>query len=173
MTAPTTPPYYGDMLGGREEGLPPDEGARWVVSDFAAIARYDPTWVWTERGLDVTIWPISGDGHASAEIGFSVGDTSGTIHLHPDESGYARVTVSIAGTEVLRLYVDRPYEEYEGHPPGASFNEKRVVDAPARMGKHQNWLQLRAEHWPHLGLADSYFSFEAKGWGDPVIDESP
>jgi hypothetical protein len=170
MTAPTTPPYYGDLLGGREEGIPPDEGARWVVSDLAAIARYDPTWVWTERGVDVTLRTIS-EGHAGSEIGFAVGEVSGTIRLSPDESGYARVEVSIGGDEVLRLYIDRPYEEYEGHPPGASFNEKRVVDAPARMGKHQNWLQIRAEHWPELGLGDAYLSFEAKGWGDPVVEE--
>ena len=162
MTAPTTPPYYGDLLGGREEGIPPAEGARWMVSDLASIARYSPDWIWEETGLPVRVGPIIGDGHATAEIGFSVGEISGSLHLSADESGYARVELSIAGEEVIRFYIDRPWEEYEGHPPGASFNEKRDFDAPARMGKHQNWLQVRAEHWPALGLGDVYFSFAVK-----------
>ncbi len=59
---------------------------------------------------------------------------------------------SIAGEEVLRAYVDRPYEEYEAHPAGAVFDEKRTVDPAARMGKKLSWLQLRVirtgRSWP-------------------------
>ena len=163
MTAPLTPPYYADLLGGREEGLAPEIGVRWVLEDLAEIARYAPEWTWDERGVPVTLRRIAGNDHSGAEIGFSAGELSGTIRLVADESGYVRVEVSIAGHEVLRAYVDRPYEECAAHPAGAVFDEKRTVDPAARMGKKLSWLQLRASHWPELTWLDTPFmSFSVK-----------
>ena len=60
------------------------------------------------------------------------------------------LSVELAGAEIWRGYIDRPYEELNIWQPGAVFPARRTQEAPGRIGKRLTWLVLDGNTWPAL-----------------------
>lgn len=71
----------------------------------------------------------------------------GRITLSPDPSHWVKVEVFLGAFRVLVAYLDRPWEEYELWPSGAV---EKTDEAPGRIGKRRNWVNLSVTAWPVL-----------------------
>jgi len=72
------------------------------------------------------------------------------ITLTSVASGWLGVTARTGEREEFRAWLDRPYEEFEHWPPHAHIPPRRTTEAPGRIGKRLNWINLSAEAWPRL-----------------------
>lgn len=72
------------------------------------------------------------------------------IAFEPHVSGWLSIAAMYCGQEVFRAWLDRPFEEYELWPEGATIPGGRTIDSPGRIGKRRNWINLTAAAWPQL-----------------------
>lgn len=163
MSAPTRKPFYYDFSNS-EDGLPPEQGAPWVIDDFVSIARHFTDWLVEDRRLPFQVRPLAALKDGAARISFAGDGHYGLIELTPDPSGWVLVVGKVGEREVFRGYLDRPYEHYELWPVDAE--PAADEEGPGRIGKIQSWIGLSADAWPALKpLADE------RGWVTLVVDE--
>ena len=163
MSAPARKPYYWDH-GITEAGYPPQQGGAWLIDDFVSIAKYFPDWMAADEGIAIQVEPLAQyDASGVGRIGFTANGVTGEIALTLDPSGWVLAVATIAGAEVFRGYLHRPWEQCEIWPPG----REPVGDeeAPGRIGKKQTFVSLSTDAWPQLltlskGLAGIIFEVD-------------
>ena len=95
------------------------------------------------------------------------------IALEPDASGWLSIAARCGGQEVFRAWLDRPYEVYEFWPEGAAILPLRTTEAPGRIGKRRNWVNLSAAAWPPLArFANSFGVVAASEMEEPLQERS-
>lgn len=148
MSAPAKAPYYWDY-GTTEEGTPPEQGGPWLIDTLVSSAKTFEDWKVEERDLPVVVWPIATHAETGAgRIGFGLNGVQGEITLTMDPIGWILAVAHIGGAEVFRGYVDRPWEQCDIWPAGAT--PARDEEGPGRIGKKQHWVGLSTEAWPQL-----------------------
>ncbi len=146
---PAVPPFWFDGLTGGEMLL--SVAAAAVLDDFADALRRAPCWVLeTGSGGIVTPRVCSHRRGERLEVLAELAGESMEIVLEPDASGWLSIAATCRGQEVFRAWLDRPYEEYELWPEGDAIPTRRNVDAPGRIGKRRNWINVSAAAWPQL-----------------------
>lgn len=148
MTAPTRSAYYWDH-GTTEAGEPPEQGGPWLIDSLVWTARYFPDWMMEGQDLAISVRDLAEyEKTGAGRIGFSARGVAGEIVLTMDPSGWILVVASIGSDEVFRGYLDRPWEQLEIWPVGATPGPQD--EAPGRIGKRQTWLGLAVTDWPRL-----------------------
>ncbi len=148
MSAPTRAPHYWDY-GTSEDGYPPAEGGPWCIDGIVAEAETFQDWMVEGQDLPITVRPIARyEKTGAGKIGFRARGIEGEITLSMDPSGWILALAHVGGREVFRGYIDRPWEEYEIWPAGAT--PRRDEEGPGRMGKKRSWMALSPEAWPQL-----------------------
>lgn len=157
--SPQFEPSYFDMATGGE--MPAADGCRAIIDAMVATAKAFPEWVLESAGeASVALGPIEAAGNR-ATIGFEAPGCRGGIALAPDPSGWVLVTCHMDGRERFRAYLDRVWEEYEFHPPGAANSQQGNADAPGRIGKRRNWINIDVRLWPALEPLANRFGYVA------------
>lgn len=147
MSAPARKPYYWDH-GTTEEGEDPAVAMGWLIDHFIWSVPYFPDWLVEDKGIEVALRVAEHRPGVLGIIGFTSGGIEGTVQLRPDPSGWVLVTGHVAEAEVFRAYLERPWEQWEFWPPGAT--PERGEEGPGRIGKHMNWIGANSETWPGL-----------------------
>jgi hypothetical protein len=147
--APRTPPSWFDLATGGE--LPQDRAARWTLETFAGTLLHAPCWLLETSACG----PVRLDLRArlqadSLTIQTLTDGRELEIILTPGASGWVEITVRLDERAALRAWMDRPYEEYELWPGGADITPNRSAEAPGRIGKRLNWINLSSGAWPQL-----------------------
>jgi hypothetical protein len=151
---PLTPPHYFDYTDpdGPQNNPLPEAG--WLLDRLVDAARADPRWIIDDdSGRTVDLVVIEHQRGQGGTVAITGGPVALLLRLAVDASGYVRAAVELAGTEIWRGYIDRPYEELDIWPPGAVFEPRRTVEAPGRIGKRLTWLVLDSRPWPALAPA--------------------
>ena len=149
---PKTPPHYDDFTE-PEDGPQNDAmaSAAWLLDSLVHVAGYEPRWlIDDESGRMVEVKAISHVKQRSGVLSLRCGTLEARLNLAVDASGYVCATAELAGVEVFRGYIDRPYEELDIWPAGAEFAPRRTEEAPGRMGKRLSWLVLDSKAWPPI-----------------------
>jgi hypothetical protein len=146
-TPPVTPPYFCDLALSRPDGEDPAEASRFIVDNIANVPELSPLWR-LEDGPAFTLRLL--DHERSCRTVLAIAEIGLSIVLETHVSGYVRVTARRNGEDLLRAWLDRPYEEYDLWPSGAIFPERRTYDAPGRIGKRLSWIVLDTRVWPAL-----------------------
>jgi len=147
--APRTPPVWFDAATGGE--TPPDIAARWVLDTVARSLRHAPAWLLETGAPGPVRLNLRSTRHPDRLI-FAAHTARGglEITLTSVASGWLGVTARTGEREEFRAWLDRPYEEFEHWPPHAHIPPRRTTEAPGRIGKRLNWINLSAEAWPRL-----------------------
>lgn len=154
---PQFEPSYFDMATGGE--MPAADACSAIIGAMAATAGSFPEWVLESAGeASVALGPIQSAGNR-ATIGFAALGCPGEIALAPDPSGWILVTCHMDGQERFRAYLDRVWEEYEFHPPEAAGRPGGDADAPGRIGKRRNWINIDVRLWPALEPLANRFGY--------------
>jgi hypothetical protein len=154
---PQFEPSYFDMATGGE--MPAADGCCEIIGALASTAKAFPEWVLESAGeACVALGPVESSG-GRATISFAALGRRGEIALAPDPSGWVLVTCHIEGQERFRAYLDRVWEEYEFHPAGAANRPESDADAPGRMGKRRNWINIDMRLWPALEPLANRFGY--------------
>jgi hypothetical protein len=146
-TPPLTPPYYADLGLARPEGDDPAGASRFVINCMADVPALSPRWQ-IEDGPAFSLVRTRHERDLVTELAVPEIGVSVVFDTHP--SGYVRVTARRGGVDLIRAWLDRPYEEYDLWPSGAVFPERRTEDAPGRIGKRLSWIVLDSRVWPAL-----------------------
>lgn len=149
---PKTPPHYDDFTE-PEDGPQNDAmaSAAWLLDSLIHTATSEAHWlIDDESGRTVEVKAVSHDRLRSGVIALRHGLFQMELRLAVDVSGYVCATAELAGIEIFRGYIDRPYEELDIWPPGAEFAPRRTKEAPGRMGKRLSWLVLDSKVWPAI-----------------------
>ena len=148
---PQTPPHYFDYTepdGPQNDPLP---AAAWLLDSLVHAAIADPRWIVDDdSGPTVNLVVTEHQPGQGGTIAITSGPVALSLHLAVDPSGYVRATVELAGAQIWRGYIDRPYEELDIWPPDAVFPALRTQEAPGRIGKRLTWLVLDSRPWPAL-----------------------
>lgn len=148
---PQTPPHYFDFTDPDGPQNDPLSAAAWLLDNLVLAASADPRWLIDDdsgRGVELAVTDHQpGQG---GTIAITSGEVALSLRLAVDPSGYLRAIVELAGAEIWRGYIDRPYEELDIWPPGAIFPALRTAEAPGRIGKRLTWLVLDQKPWPAL-----------------------
>jgi hypothetical protein len=148
VSAPAKAPYYWDF-GTSEEGYPPAYGGPWYIDSMVGDAAVFEDWKIEGDGSPVVVWPITKyEETGTGKIGFGAKGVQGEIALTMDPSGWILAVATIAGKEVFRGFIDRPWEQYDIWPVGAT--PERNEEGPGRIGKKRAWVALSTEAWPQL-----------------------
>lgn len=110
------------------------------------------------EGVPIEISDVSCENGNGRIVG-QCADFAFVADLAARSDGWVEGVVSVDGLEVLRFFLERPYEEFEFFPPGHS-GEAPPMEAPGRMGKRLSWAQIRAEDWPSMART-GYLTVEA------------
>lgn len=148
MSAPAKAPYYWDY-GTTEEGDPPAKGGPWLIDDMVRDTGVFEDWKVEGDDFPVVVWPIATYADTGAgKIGFGARGVQGEITLTMDPTGWIVAVAYIAGIEVFRGYIDRPWEQCDIWPAGAAPQGDQ--EGPGRIGKKRSWVALSTEAWPQL-----------------------
>lgn len=154
---PQFEPCYFDMATGGE--MPAADGCCGIIYALASTAKAFPEWVVESAGgANVTLGPVE-SAAGRATIGLEALGRRGEIALASDPSGWVLVTCHIDGQERFRAYLDHLWEEYEFHPPEAAGRPGGNADAPGRIGKRRNWLNIDVRLWPALEPLANRFGY--------------
>lgn len=169
---PTAPPSWFDCLTGNEEK--PDLAAAAALDDFAAAIRLAPHWrLETGSGGTIALRICSHRRGSRVEMMADLAGERMQIALEPDASGWLSIAARCGGQEVFRAWLDRPYEVYEFWPEGAAILPLRTTEAPGRIGKRRNWVNLSAAAWPPLArFANSFGVVAASEMEEPLQERS-
>lgn len=147
-SSPPVPPYWFDGMTGGE--TPPRVAAAAALDDFADALSNAPRWLLeTGCGGAITLRVCSHRQGEGLEILAELAGEHAQIVLEPHVSGWLSIAAVCGGQEVFRAWLDRPYEEFEFWPEGVAI-PGRTIDAPGRIGKRRNWINLSAAAWPQL-----------------------
>jgi hypothetical protein len=157
FVTPNPPPRAPHWIS-MEEGWSTDatDCARLAVEVICGVARLPARFSFEE--LPVAINNASAPNGSGRVTGKCAG-MAFALDLTARSDGWVEGVVSIDGREMLRFFLERPYEEYEFFPPGHSGNAP-PMEAPGRIGKRLTWAQVRAADWPSLAPA-GYLTVEA------------
>lgn len=156
---PLTRAYYGDDTIGNDAEAALAAACGWVLDELVYAILHYPWRLEVREDMPIHVRDIAHDQGKSARIAFAAGTVSGMLELAADASGWVLITAAVDGAEVFRGYADLPYEQIDIWPPGAQFDEKRYAEAPGRIGKRRNWINLSAMIWPGLKpVANEYGS---------------
>jgi hypothetical protein len=148
---PKTPPHFFDFTdpdGPQNNPLPE---AAWLLDSLMHAAKADPRWlIDDDSGRFAELAVTEHQPGQGGAIAITSGPVTLSLRLAVDPSGYVLASVELAGAEIWRGYIDRPYEELDIWPPGAVFPAMRTVEAPGRIGKRLTWLVLDSKPWPAL-----------------------
>ena len=154
---PQFAPCHFDMATGGE--MPAADGCCEVIHALASTAKAFPEWAVESAGdANVTLVPVE-SAAGRATIGFEALGRRGEIALASDPSGWVLVTCHIDGQERFRAYLDRVWEEYEFHRPEAAGRPEGDADAPGRIGKRRNWINIDVRTWPALEPLANRFGY--------------
>lgn len=145
---PPRPPAFFDMATGGDTD--PARAAPAIIDAFAGTLRHDRLWRIDSAaaplaGAMVTVLSVEDVGGALV-VRLVLAGRPGAARLAPHSSGWLALRIRVAGAPTFRAWLDRPYEEYEFHPPGAATAD----DPPGRIGKRRNWVSLDCAAWPAL-----------------------
>lgn len=144
--APAWPPYHFDLTDPDGPGLDTGVQLPLLIADFVYEAAHTIDWRLDDDSKLLVRLTVLEKQERHARIAFAAGGIEGAIVLEVDLSGWLRIEASVAGAEVFRAFLDRPYEEYELWPVDAV----KARESPGHMGKKRNWLSLHADAWPAL-----------------------
>lgn len=160
-------PQFRVKEGGGWEFLNPGQdddpvlAAAAYAEDFVRAIAHEPRWIAT-GGWEILPGQLSAKGGAH-RVAFKAtkasGETvSGDVAFAPDASNWVRVEVFIGPFRVFLAYFDRVWEEFDLWPSGSTGDG----EAPGRVGKRKNWVNLSAAAWPQLRRAggEDYFAVE-------------
>lgn len=148
MSAPAKAPYYWDY-GDTEDGYAPAWGGPWYIDGIVDEAETFEDWKVDGLDLPVVVWRIARYAETGAgKIGFSVRGVHGEITLTMDPTGWILAVAHMGGKEVFRGYIDRPWEQYDIWPAGAT--PERNEEGPGKIGKKRAWVALSTTAWPQL-----------------------
>lgn len=145
---PLHPPGFFDMATGGE--MAPAVAAEAIVWAFASTLRHDTEW-WIDSGAaalvgtEVSILSVAEEG-GGLVVRLTAAGRQGVARLAPHASGWLALRVDMDGAASFHAWLDRPYEEYEFHPPGAAI----TTTPPGRISKRHAWVSLDCAAWPAL-----------------------
>lgn len=171
-TSPPVPPSWFEGLTGGE--MPLRIAAAAALDDFADALSNAPRWLpETGSGGAITLRVCSHRQGERLEILVEWAGERAQIVLEPHASDWLSIAAVCRGQEVFRAWLDRPYEEFEFWPEGAAIPRRRRIDAPGRIGKRRNWINLSAAAWPQLArFANAAGIVSAIEAGGPVPERS-
>lgn len=164
MSAPARPPFYYEPLSNGETSMDPARACGWLVDDLVSTATTFPEWISEDGALTIDLTVLEHEKEQRAVIGWRTAPADGTLTLTADPSGWVKVVGAIGTHEVFTAYMDRPWEQYELWPHGAT--PAKDAEAPGRMGKKQAWVGLDPDIWPALKPIAN-----AEGWVHLEIDD--
>lgn len=148
MPDPMPPSWFDGLTGGE---MPPEVAAALALDDFAGTLRLAPRWkLETGPGGILTASIRIHRAGRRLDILLELAGENLEIALEPDPSGWLSITARGGVGEIFRARLDRPYEEYEFWPHGIAIPEPRSIEAPGRIGKRRDWINLSLAAWPHL-----------------------
>lgn len=150
---------YGFEFLSTGEGDEPALAAPVYAEELARQIASEPQWLAT-GGWDIKPGPAGRAGavHTTPFVArhpASGRALEGRIALTPDPSHWVKIEVFLGAFRVFVAYLDKPWEEYELWPSGAV---EKTDEAPGRVGKRRNWVNLSTIAWPVLER------FAAEGW---------
>lgn len=148
-SSPPVPPSWFEGLTGGE--MPPRIAATAALDDFADALGNAPRWLLeTGSGGAITLRVSSHRQRERLEFLVELAGECAQLVLEPHASGWLSIAAMCSDQEVFRAWLDRPYEEFEFWPEGAAVPPHRNAEAPGRIGKRRNWINLSAAAWPQM-----------------------
>ena len=146
-TPPQTPPDYDGVL----KNLTTEEGARLVIDDIVCtLGQTDESWVLDSASSLLLRFDILESWPGHARIAFSAGTAAGELRLDVDPSGWVRAEALLGEMSVFLGFIEKVWEQYDIWPAGGAITQPRDAEAPGRIGKRRNWLNLDSRLWPTL-----------------------
>lgn len=149
MSAPQRKPKYFDVSDPDGPGLFPYRATTWLIDRLHDEAMLSRAWrVSSKRELAISI--VAHQPGKALRLAFETDGRGGVLTLAPEASGWLTITVTLAGAEVFRGYLDQPHDGYEIWPQGASG----AGAAPGRAGERRDWVDLSVAAWPGLAALE-------------------
>ena len=149
------PSWFDALTGGKDD---PHGAAAFALDSFADAIRIAPEWQ-LETGSTGTI-ALRILSHRPGERLEALAELHGAearILLAADGSGWLSIAAFVDRREIFRALLDRPWEEYEFWPDAQAVSPRRTSEAPGRIGKRRNWINIQVSAWPQLApLANSH-----------------